>query len=133
MLQKRAGHKYHSGGLWTNSCCSHPAPGEGLSDAAHRRLKEELNLRTDLFPLFSFQYKASFSNGLTEHELDHVLLGITDEFPTLCPDEAEEYQYLHPGQIRLALLEHPEHFTIWFRQLFDQYGTRIVESFQAIV
>ena len=81
LLQQRAAHKYHSAGLWSNTCCSHPRPGESIDDAAARRLQEEMGLQTELVYLFRFQYHALLENGLTEHELDHVLIGFSDEAP----------------------------------------------------
>ena len=78
LLQRRASNKYHSSCLWTNACCSHPHPGETYSKAASRRLKEEMGIETLLTEIFSFTYKANMENGLTEHELDHVFVGITD-------------------------------------------------------
>ena len=76
LMQQRAHSKYHSGGLWTNTCCSHPRPGEHVADAANRRLQEEMGFTTSLNKAFDFTYKAAFDNGLTEHEFDHVFIGI---------------------------------------------------------
>ena len=87
LLQQRAKHKYHSGGLWTNTCCSHPRPGESLSKATQRRLREEMGIKCEMRPAFSFIYKKKFANGLTEHELDHVFLGRFDGTPEINKEE----------------------------------------------
>ena len=89
LLQRRALGKYHSPGLWTNTCCSHPYPGENPTEAANRRLKEEMGMVADLEFAFKFQYKCDFDNGLIEHELDHVFMGKTDDIPHLNTDEAK--------------------------------------------
>ena len=91
LLQKRADEKYHSGGLWTNTCCSHPSPGEFLIKSAQNRLKEEMGISTSLSPLFSFIYKAEFDNGLIEHELDHVFIGTFNANPLPNPEEVGEW------------------------------------------
>lgn len=88
LLQRRALGKYHSPGLWTNTCCSHPYPGEDPNEAAKRRLQEEMGMSSELTFLFKFQYKCDFENGLIEHELDHVFIGKTDDTPHLNTDEA---------------------------------------------
>lgn len=115
LLQKRASGKYHSGGLWTNTCCSHPRPHEPLILAAERRLKEEMGLQCDLNKAFSFVYKVSFDGGLTEYELDHVLTGITDDEPVLNVSEASEWRYISISDLEKELENNPEDFTFWFR------------------
>ena len=92
LLQQRADHKYHSGGLWTNTCCSHPAPGEKNADAAARRLYEEMGFNCELAHSFSFIYKAQFQNGLTEYEFDHVYIGYADSIPVLNMDEVQDWK-----------------------------------------
>ena len=87
LLQRRALHKYHSGGIWTNTCCSHPRPGETLIEAGHRRLEEEMGIQCKLVELFSFEYKAKLDGGMTEWELDHVLLGLSDKEPSINKEE----------------------------------------------
>jgi len=94
LLQQRSDNKYHSPGLWTNACCSHPRAGETVEAAAERRLKEEMGMSCQTQKVFHFTYKAEFENGLTEHELDHVFFGKTDSLPVLNPDEAKSYRYL---------------------------------------
>ncbi len=120
LLQKRAASKYHSPGLWTNTCCSHPRINESVIDAANRRLDEEMGLNADLKFAFDFIYKVEFDNGLFEHEFDHVFYGITDQLPTLNPEEADAYQYLHPDQIEADLKKHPENYTEWFKICFSE-------------
>lgn len=118
LLQKRADDKYHSGGLWTNTCCSHPAPGTTTVKAASQRLNEEMGFTTSLLHAFTFIYKAPFSNGLTEHELDHVFIGYYDGEVHPDPGEVKEYNYFSFGEIRQMLEKNPENFTAWFRIAF---------------
>ncbi|HSK11690.1 MAG TPA: isopentenyl-diphosphate Delta-isomerase [Phnomibacter sp.] len=115
LLQRRAINKYHSGGLWTNACCSHPLPGEEVHDAAHRRLKEELGISTKMEKAFDFIYMAEFDNGLFEHEFDHVFIGEYDG--TLAPDPAEvaDYCYKTVEEIKADLELRPEAYTQWFK------------------
>jgi isopentenyl-diphosphate delta-isomerase len=114
LLQKRSSAKYHCGGLWTNTCCSHPRENENTLEAAKRRLSEEMGIQCPLNPLFSFLYKAEFDNGLTEHEIDHVFFGSTDETPKLNTREAEDYRYIGIEELQLEIKESPQHFTPWF-------------------
>jgi isopentenyl-diphosphate delta-isomerase len=120
LLQKRAANKYHSGGLWTNSCCSHPRPGEETADAAKRRLKEEMGIECELKFLFSFRYRAEVGNDLIEHELDHVFIGTSDQTPNPDANEAEAFQYFNTGEIAERLKTQPEAFTVWFVKIFDK-------------
>ncbi len=121
LMQQRAEDKYHSGGLWTNTCCSHPFPGEETSDAALRRLSEEMGIKTDLTFLFKFTYKAPFDNMLTEHEIDHVFVGKTDALPVINSAEVDSYKYMSISEIQDEINKHPEHFTVWFRIIFDEF------------
>ena len=100
LLQQRAISKYHSGGLWTNACCSHPMPGEKTKDAAQRRLMEELGFETPVEKIFDFVYKASFENGLTEHEFDHVFAGEYEGKLNINPDEVNDVCYKEISAIR---------------------------------
>jgi isopentenyl-diphosphate Delta-isomerase len=120
LLQQRAMNKYHSGGLWTNACCSHPAPGEDTQAAARNRLREELGFDAEIKPLFTFTYKATFENGLIEHEFDHVFIGNYEG--NILPDNAEvmDYKYESLHEIEAALKQHPENFTAWFRIAFGK-------------
>ena len=115
LLQKRADNKYHSGGLWTNTCCSHPRPGEETLDAAQKRLQEEMGFNTPLSKAFSFIYKAPFDNGLTEYEFDHVFTGIYNGIVQPNADEVSDYCYQSIEQIRNNIQTHPGHFTEWFK------------------
>lgn len=120
LLQKRALDKYHSGGLWTNACCSHPRPNEETIHAATRRLQEELAMSTDLQFLFTFQYKAGFENGLIEHELDHVFVGTTDILPGLNPAEAMDYKYVSTDELLRDVQSQPDHYTYWFKEIVEK-------------
>ncbi|MCB0842548.1 MAG: isopentenyl-diphosphate Delta-isomerase [Bacteroidetes bacterium] len=123
LLQQRAKHKYHSGGLWTNTCCSHPRPGESLSKATQRRLREEMGIKCEMRPAFSFIYKKKFANGLTEHELDHVFLGRFDGTPEINKEEVEAWKYMGLEEIRADLEQNPEDYTAWFKICFFKvYG-----------
>jgi len=122
LLQRRAAHKYHSGGLWSNTCCSHPRPGEAVEDAAHRRLREEMGFDCALEPLFSFVYRAELDNGMIEHELDHVFLGIHEGDPVPDPDEVAAWRWSDPHRIRRALADRPAAFTAWFALAFGELG-----------
>lgn len=120
LLQRRALTKYHSGGLWTNACCSHPRPGEAVEAAATRRLQEELGFVTPLEAAFSFTYKAPFDNGLTEYEFDHVLTGLYDGIIEPVPEEVCEVCHMPMDDIRADLLAHPGKYTEWFRIAFPR-------------
>ncbi len=120
LLQQRALEKYHSPGLWTNACCSHPNPGEETLQAAERRLKEELGFTIPLKKIFDFTYKASFDNGLTEHEFDHVFTGVYDGAINFNPHEVAAVQYRSLMDIRSSLQTHPHQFTAWFKIAFDK-------------
>ncbi len=115
LLQQRAISKYHSGGLWTNTCCSHPRPNETIKDAANRRLFEEMGMSCDLRIKTSFIYKTPFDNGLTEHELDYVLIGTTNENPLINRDEVESYKWMLVEDIKKDILNNPNQFTSWFK------------------
>jgi isopentenyl-diphosphate delta-isomerase len=121
LLQQRALSKYHSPGLWTNACCSHPAPNETTLEAGKRRLKEELGLSTVLVEAFEFEYRATFDNSLTEHELDHVLVGYTDEFPQLNLDEAQDYRWVRWADLLSEMALYPEKFTVWFNIILTEH------------
>lgn len=120
LLQQRAISKYHSGGLWTNTCCSHPRPGEAVADAALRRLKEEMGFETTLSKAFDFTYKAPFSNGLTEHEFDHVFVGTYMGAIEPNADEVEKYAYYSLASIEEMLQKNPDDFTVWFHIAFPK-------------
>jgi isopentenyl-diphosphate delta-isomerase len=120
LLQQRANKKYHSGGLWTNACCSHPRPGENIEAAAKRRLNEELGFETPLTKVFDFVYRASFDNGLTEHEFDHVFAGKYDGVVHPNINEVQDYCYKSMDEIDGQLQEHPHTYTAWFSLAFPR-------------
>ena len=121
MLQQRAHQKYHSPLLWTNTCCSHQRQGENNIEAGSRRLFEEMGFKTDLKELFHFIYKAPFDNGLTEHELDHVMIGYFNENPTINLDEVENWKWMKIEDVRMDIEKQPEIYTIWFKIIFDEF------------
>jgi isopentenyl-diphosphate delta-isomerase len=118
LLQQRALKKYHSGGLWTNACCSHPRPGEETQEAAERRLKEELGFETPLEKIFHFTYRSTFDNGLTEHEFDHVFSGRYDGEVNFNKNEVQDFCYRSMAEIESSFLTHPQKFTAWFNIAF---------------
>lgn len=118
LLQQRALSKYHSPGLWTNACCSHPAPGESNEEAALRRLGEELGIVTPVKKAFHFTYKAEFDNGLTEHEFDHVFIGVFDAALDLNPDEVASVCYKSMDLVERELEQFPDQYTAWFKIAF---------------
>lgn len=120
LLQRRALSKYHSGGLWTNTCCSHPRPGEETEEAGKRRLQEELGIICLLEEAFTFIYKAPLDNETTEHEFDHVLIGRYDGEPKINPDEVDSIKWLTMPEIRILINEHPEDYTVWFKIAFER-------------
>lgn len=125
LLQQRAYTKYHTPGLWTNTCCSHPRKGETVADAASRRLFEEMGMICPLEEIFSFIYKANVSQGLIEHELDHILIGHSDEKPVINRDEAASWRYASIETIKRELRENPEKFTAWFKIAFAKICERL--------
>ena len=125
LLQQRAWEKYHSPGLWTNSCCSHQRKGESNLEAGNRRLQEEMGMEADLEELFSFIYKAPFDNGLTEHELDHVLLGYSDSDPNINSDEVPAFRWAPLETIAAEMQADPDQFTAWFKIIFDRFYSYI--------
>jgi len=121
MLQQRAAQKYHSPLLWTNTTCSHQREGESNIQAGTRRLREEMGFTTGLKELFSFIYKAPFDNGLTEHELDHVMIGYYDDAPQINREEAESWKWMAIEDVKIDMQSHPELYTVWFRIIFDEF------------
>ena len=121
LLQQRAAQKYHSPLLWTNTCCSHQREGESNLEAGARRLFEEMGIETPLKELFHFIYKAPFENGLTEHELDHVMIGYFNGAPNINPDEVASWKWMGISEIRDDMALNPENYTVWFRIIFDEF------------
>ena len=112
LLQKRASSKYHSGGLWTNTCCSHPREGEDILDAANRRLDEEMGIKTSLRKVYDFIYKAELDNQLTEHEFDHVFYGVFDNDPILNKNEAEDFKWVDMEILNNDIIKNEDNYTV---------------------
>ncbi len=121
LLQKRASSKYHSGGLWTNTCCSHPREGEDILDAANRRLDEEMGITTSLRKVYDFIYKAELDNQLTEHEFDHVFYGVFDNDPILNKDEAEDFKWVDMESLNNDIIKNEDNYTVWFKIAFEYF------------
>ncbi|MBU1032338.1 MAG: isopentenyl-diphosphate Delta-isomerase [Patescibacteria group bacterium] len=119
LLQQRAKEKYHSGGLWSNTVCSHAEVGEDLSDATQRRLKEEMGFTTPTNEIFSFVYRSDYENGLTEHEFDHVFIGYYDDQPTPDPEEVMDYKWMDMDDLKEDIRKNPDHYTTWFRKILE--------------
>jgi isopentenyl-diphosphate delta-isomerase len=120
LMQKRASSKYHSGGLWTNTCCSHPRLNENIIDAGKRRLMEEMGFTTDLSEMFVFIYKADLDNQLIEHEYDYVLIGKFEDNPVINLDEVEDFAYWNMDFIELDMEQNPKKYTEWFKICFPK-------------
>jgi isopentenyl-diphosphate delta-isomerase len=129
LLQQRADHKYHSGGLWTNTCCSHPEPGQETMEAALNRLQEEMGIQCKLLPLYSFIYKAPLDHGLTEHEYDHVFAGISDSLPVINPDEVKNWRHITFEKLDHEIMHQPESFTAWFRIAYKRVQKEFIQNF----
>ncbi len=127
LLQRRHPEKYHSGGLWTNTCCSHPQPGQETGEAARIRLGQEMGIETPITPLFQFLYHARFDNGLIEHELDHVFVGNFEGIPAPDPVEVCEWRWVHSADLMEEIATQPEQFTVWFREA----ATRVLKHVES--
>lgn len=121
MLQQRALDKYHTPGLWANTCCSHQRDGETSIEAGKRRLMEEMGFTTELEERTTFIYKAPFDNGLTEHELDHIMVGQYNGKPKLNPEEVADYKWMALDDVRKDIKENPNKYTPWFKIIFDKF------------
>jgi isopentenyl-diphosphate Delta-isomerase len=128
LLQQRAPQKYHSAGLWTNACCSHPRPGEDTKDAAIRRLNEEMGFTTGLKRIFDFTYRTEFGNGLTEFEFDHVFIGSYEGMVHPDKNEVDDYCFKNLDEIGVDLGSHPEKYTAWFHLAFPMVVKWIGEN-----
>jgi isopentenyl-diphosphate delta-isomerase len=118
VLQKRALDKYHSKGLWTNTCCTHPMPGESEIETAKRRLMEEMGIKCELQKIFSFVYKEELDNNLTEHEYDHVFIGFTDEDPVINTSEVLDWKRIPFDKLRKEIISSQSEYTAWFRKIY---------------
>jgi isopentenyl-diphosphate Delta-isomerase len=119
LLQKRAANKYHSSGLWTNTCCSHPKPNEKAIDAAQRRLKEEMGITCETNYAYKFLYRVELDNNLTEHELDYVFIGRCDDQPVINSSEVSDWKFASLDDIRKDLVNNPAAYTFWFKQIIN--------------
>lgn len=128
MLQQRAAHKYHSPLLWTNTCCSHQRVGETNIEAGRRRLQEEMGFTADLRELFSFIYKAPFDNGLTEHELDHVMMGKFNGKPVINPEEVADFKWMKPEDVQIDIADNPQQYTVWFKIIFEKFYDHLMHN-----
>ena len=128
MLQQRAAHKYHSPLLWTNTCCSHQKDGESNIEAGKRRLIEEMGFKTNLKEIFSFVYKAPFDNGLTEHELDHVMIGNFNGTPKINTDEVASYKWMTLEEVKKDIELQPKLYTAWFKIIFKESYLKLIDA-----
>lgn len=119
LIHQRSLEKYHSPGLWTNTCCSHPQLYENLKESALERLQFEMGFTTDIHKIFSFIYHAPMENGLIEHELDHVFIGYYDDEPRINEREVQNFYWISPEQLLVDIKYHPEHYTFWFRKVVE--------------
>jgi isopentenyl-diphosphate delta-isomerase len=124
LLQKRASGKYHSGGLWANTCCSHPRAGEALEKAVHRRLKEEMGFDVPLREMFSFIYKVKFGNGLYEHEFDHVFVGKFEGNPVPNPEEAGGWKWVSLDKLKKDIQRNPENYSYWLKVALEKMASQ---------
>ena len=120
LMQQRALSKYHSPGLWTNTCCSHPRDGETLTEATSRRLMEEMGMTCEMHEVYTFIYKAPVGQGLTEHEFDHVWIGRSDDTPKINREEVESWKYMSLSDLKKDIQLHPELYTEWFKITFEE-------------
>jgi isopentenyl-diphosphate Delta-isomerase len=125
LLQQRAANKYHSSNLWTNTCCSHQRDGETNISAGKRRLQEEMGFVCDLKEVFWFVYKAPFDNGITEHELDHVMIGNYNQDPIINTVEVGSFKWMTLDDIKSDINKHPENYTKWFQIIFKEFYDRL--------
>ena len=125
LLQQRAFDKYHSPGLWTNTCCSHQRDGETNLEAGKRRLQEEMGFDCPLEEKFSFKYRAEFDNGLTEHELDHVMTGSFNNDPAINPEEVASFKWMGLEEVKRDMKDRPGQYTAWFKIIFKEYIERL--------
>lgn len=128
IMQKRALDKYHSRGLWTNACCTHPYPGESVIEAAKRRLMEEMGINCEVKEIFNFVYKEKLDDNLTEFELDHVFIGITDEHPVININEVLEWKSISFSELRKDVYSNPADYTVWFKEIFERVHDHLLNN-----
>lgn len=119
LLQKRAANKYHSSGLWTNACCSHPKPTESMVEAVRRRLQEEMGIECTTNFAYKFLYRAELDHGLVEHELDYVFIGICDDKPVINTHEVADWKFISLAEIRIDTVKNPKAYTYWFKEIIN--------------
>ena len=127
LIHKRAETKYHSSGLWSNTCCTHPYIGEDNLTAANRRLNEEMGLTAPLKEIFEFKYTAKLDKGLTECEYDHVFVGFTDKKPVINKNEVSDYRYISLEDLEEEINKYPEKYTTWFKIIFNEIKEKMTE------
>ncbi|HYP27807.1 MAG TPA: isopentenyl-diphosphate Delta-isomerase [Blastocatellia bacterium] len=132
LLQKRAESKYHSGGLWSNTCCGHPRPGEAVEAAARRRLREEMNFDCELRLHSSFIYRAELDNDLVEWEYDHILFGAYDGDPAPDELEADDWQWIDMHELRAEVERRPGSFTYWLKAALDHLARSGKDSVERV-
>lgn len=125
LIQKRAKHKYHCGGLWTNTCCSHQRLNEESINAGKRRLQEEMGFTTELVSIGNFIYRVAFPNGLIEHELDHVLIGNYSEDPNPNKEEVEDWRYVSLETLYQDIKMNPNDYTYWFKEIVNRFKEKL--------
>ncbi|MCR9154696.1 MAG: isopentenyl-diphosphate Delta-isomerase [Bacteroidetes bacterium] len=128
MVQQRAAEKYHSGGLWTNTCCSHPRAGESAEEAAHRRLQEEMGFDCPLQKVLEFTYRAELDKGMIEHEYDHLFIGSYNQEPSLNPEEAMAWKWMRIEDLSADIQDHPERYTAWFKIIWKQFEAYVISQ-----
>jgi isopentenyl-diphosphate delta-isomerase len=133
LMQQRATEKYHSGGLWSNTCCSHPQFGEDILESIKKRLNEEMGMKCTTEFAFSFIYKVKFDNGLTEHEYDHVYVGISDDLPVPDAAEVKNWQYVNLKKLEANIVEHPEIYTEWLKICLPRLKEHLISSAMHLV
>tara|TARA_B100000989_G_scaffold282386_1_gene247409 strand:+ start:5582 stop:6115 length:534 start_codon:yes stop_codon:yes gene_type:complete len=126
LLQKRSSIKYHSAGLWSNTCCSHPYNKKSIVEYANERLVQEMGIQTKLKEFFSFIYKVKFNNGLTEYEYDHIFFGKYNFDPLLNKDEASNFKWIKFKQLRSEIKQNPTKFTFWLKKIAEDYSTYFI-------
>jgi isopentenyl-diphosphate Delta-isomerase len=132
LLQKRAEEKYHSAGLWSNTCCSHPSPGQSVVEAAKDRLFEEMGLRVDLVQVFGFLYCAPVGHDLIENEYDHVVIGVDNQIPEINPQEVSAYKWVNLDCVVQDVQQHPEKYTKWLVLLLQNQFEKIQQSLKSL-